>query len=208
MLPIFSAGVSRYAKLARCDWGLTEGITYPWLKLVTYGLSMMMLKSLYLTLTISVTLILFMLFYKRKTWWKHLRAIGLVPKDASWRPPSMHCLLSFTLTTFFILWPLSPAASSVSWYWSCFVCSELAYEIYSGVGLSTYVYCVVSYRVIVAPYVRSVGHVFAYLYTLDDDLERPMVYETSLLPKVFPYYNLRTIVFVYLRLSPRVCPLF
>ncbi len=49
-----------------------------------------------------------------------------------------------------------------------------------------YVYCVVCYRVIVAPYVSSVGHVFAYLYTLDDDSECPMDYETSLLPKVFP----------------------
>ncbi len=38
----------------------------------------------------------------------------------------------------------------------------------------------------VAPYVRSVGHVFAYLYTLDDYSERPMDYETSLLPNVFP----------------------
>ncbi len=37
-----------------------------------------------------------------------------------------------------------------------------------------YVHCVVCYRVIAAPYVRSVGHVFAYLYTLDDDSERPM----------------------------------
>ncbi len=44
-----------------------------------------------------------------------------------------------------------------------------------------YVYCVVCYRVIAAPYVRSVGHVFAYLYTLDDNLERPM----DLLPKDF-----------------------
>ncbi len=35
-------------------------------------------------------------------------------------------------------------------------------------------------------YVRSVGHVFEYLYTLDDDSERPMDYETSLLPKVLP----------------------
>ncbi len=56
------------------------------------------------------------------------------------------------------------------------VCSGLAYEIYSGGGTSTYVYCVVCYRVIVAPYVRSVGHVFAYLYTLDNDSERPMDY--------------------------------
>ncbi len=46
--------------------------------------------------------------------------------------------------------------------------------------------CVVRYCVIAAPYVRSVGHVFAYLYTLDDDLERPRDYVTSLLPKVFP----------------------
>ncbi len=44
----------------------------------------------------------------------------------------------------------------------------------------------VYYHVIVAPYVRSVGHVFAYLYTLDDDSERPMDNETSLHPKVFP----------------------
>ncbi len=49
-----------------------------------------------------------------------------------------------------------------------------------------YVYCMVCYRVIAAPYVRSVGHVFAYLYTLDDDSERPMDYETSLLPNIFP----------------------
>ncbi len=83
---------------------------------------------------------------------------------SSWRPPSMHCLLSFIFFTFFILWPLSPAASSVSWYWSSLVCSGLAYEMYSGVGPSTYVYCVVCYCVIVALYVRSVGHVFAYLY--------------------------------------------
>ncbi len=53
-----------------------------------------------------------------------------------------------------------------------------------------YIYCVVRYRVIVAPYVRSVGHVFAYRYTLDDDSECPMDYETSLLPKwVSSEYN-------------------
>ncbi len=54
-----------------------------------------------------------------------------------------------------------------------------------------YVYCVVCYRVIAASYVRRVGHVFAYLYTLDDDLECPMDYETSLLPKVFPQRHAR-----------------
>ncbi len=49
----------------------------------------------------------------------------------------------------------------------------------------TYIYCVVCYRVIVAPYVRSVGHVFAYL---KDDSERPMDYETFLLPKDCPLH--------------------
>ncbi len=49
-----------------------------------------------------------------------------------------------------------------------------------------YVYCAVCYRVILAHYVRSVGHVFACLYTLDDDSEGPMDYDTSLLPMVFP----------------------
>ncbi len=49
-----------------------------------------------------------------------------------------------------------------------------------------YVYCVVCSRVIAAPQVRNVGHVFAYLYTLDDDSERAMGYETSFLPKVVP----------------------
>ncbi len=39
----------------------------------------------------------------------------------------------------------------------------------------------VCYCVIEAPYVRS-GHVFANFYTLDDDSERPMDYDTSLLP--------------------------
>ncbi len=43
----------------------------------------------------------------------------------------------------------------------------------------------VCYRVIVASYVRSVGHVFAYFYIMDDDSECPMDYETSLLPNFF-----------------------
>ncbi len=52
-----------------------------------------------------------------------------------------------------------------------------------------YVYYVVCYRVIIAPYVRSVAHVCAYLYTHGDVSERPKHYETSLLPKVFPRYK-------------------
>ncbi len=137
----------------------------------------------------------YVLFYKRNTWWKHLSGFRLVPMDtacwviwgegietpystgSSWKPPSMQCLLSFSFVTFFILWLLSPAASSDSWYRSCFVCSVLAYEIYSGDGPFTYVYCVVCYRVIAAAYVRRVNHIFAYLYTLDDDSECPFDYQ-------------------------------
>ncbi len=45
----------------------------------------------------------------------------------------------------------------------------------------------VYYHVIAAQHIYvSVSHVFAYLYTLDDNSECPMDYETSLLPKVFP----------------------
>ncbi len=145
-----------------------------------------------------------MLFYKRSTWWKHLSGIVLVPMDAacwvswgegmetpystgsSWRPPSTHCLLSFIFVIFLILCPLSPAASSFSWYWCYLVCSGLAYEIYSGGDSSMYVCYVICYRVIVTSYVRSVGHVFAYLYTLDDDSECPLNYENSWHPKVCP----------------------
>ncbi len=49
------------------------------------------------------------------------------------------------------------------------------------VALCTYI--VICYCMIAAPCVRSVGCVFVYLYTLDDNSERPMNYETSLLPK-------------------------
>ncbi len=40
--------------------------------------------------------------------------------------------------------------------WFYTVCSGLTYEIYSGGGPSTYIYCVVCYCVMSAPYVRSV----------------------------------------------------
>ncbi len=84
---------------------------------------------------------------------------------------SFHCLPSFTVVTFMIQWPLSLAASCVYWCQSCFVCSGFTCEIYSGSGPITYMNCVVGYRVIAAPCVRSIGCVFAHLYTLVDDLE-------------------------------------
>ncbi len=111
--------------------------------------------------------------------------------------PCIALILSFTFVTFLILWPFSPAASSVSWYQSCHVCSGLAYKMYSGGGPSLYVYCVVCYRVIVAPYVRSIGCVFAYPFILDDNSERPMDYETSLLPKVFPLIVSNQVLFTF-----------
>ncbi len=45
---------------------LTQAFTYPWLKLVTYDLSVMMLKSLKLSLTISLTLILFVCYFTKE----------------------------------------------------------------------------------------------------------------------------------------------
>ncbi len=69
--------------------------------------------------------------------------------------------------------------------------SGLTYEIINIPSLTTYVYCMVCYCVIAAPYVRSVGHVFAHRYPLDADSEYPMDYELHLLPKVFPSSNHR-----------------
>ncbi len=48
------------------------------------------------------------------------------------------------------------------------LCAGLIYKISSGGGHSIYIYCVVSYHVIAAPCVRSVGCAFALLYTLVD----------------------------------------
>ncbi len=159
---------------------LTHTITHPLVKLVTYGLSVMILNSLNFCISNSV----YMLF-----WPNGCRLLSdLMGRHRNiLLDTSLHALLTFiNFCYLFILWPLSRAASTFSWYRSCIVCSGLAYEIYSGGSPFTYVYCVVCYCVIAAPYVRSVGRVFKYIYTLDDDLERPMDHETSLLPKVFP----------------------
>ncbi len=65
--------------------------------------------------------------------------------------------------------------------------NSLDYEIYSGRVPSTYVYCVVCYRVIDSPISRMCCHVFTHCYTLDDDSERPMDYELSIPLKGFPH---------------------
>ncbi len=51
---------------------------------------------------------------------------------------------------------------------------------------SIYVYCIVRYCVTAAPYVGSVGCVFAHLYILVDDLEHHWT-ELSLRPKVVSF---------------------
>ncbi len=96
-----------------------------------------------------------MLFYKRSTRWKHLRGNGLVPMDRCCLidtilnrfilENSCHALLTFIYFCYFlILWPLSHAASNVSRYCYCFVCSGLHIE-YTGevVPLCTYIVRVV-----------------------------------------------------------------
>ncbi len=103
---------------------------------------------------------------------------------------SFHCLLSITFVAFSIHWPLSPspAASSVSWCWSCFVCSGLTYEIYIGGGPSIYIYY------------KWCCPVLIHHYTLYDNLEHPMDYKLSLLPNVFPYLTLSYLTLPYLTL--------
>ncbi len=44
----------------------------------------------------------------------------------------------------------------------------------------------------IAQLTRSVGHIFAYLYTLDDDSERPMDYETFI--DVFPQKGMCSLI--------------
>ncbi len=130
-----------------------------------------------------------MLFYKRSTWWKHLRVIGLVPVDvACWvigeegiKTPystgsSFYFLLSVAFATFLNHWPLSSAASSISWCWSCFLYSGLTYEIYSGNGAPVYIYCMICYRVVVAPYVKGVAWSVQAITLLMTDSECSMDY--------------------------------
>ncbi len=48
------------------DFSTNKTTTFPWLKLVTFGLSVMMLKSLKLSLTISLTLILYICYFTKE----------------------------------------------------------------------------------------------------------------------------------------------
>ncbi len=142
----------------------------------------------------------YMLFYKRSTWWKHLRVIGLVPMDAtcwvsweegiktlystdsSWRPPSMLTFIYFCYL--FLFFGLCLLLLLVSLDIDPVL---LVLELHMKYTVELYV-CIVCGLLSCDSnlYVRSVGHVFAYLYTFDDDLECPMDYETSLLLNVFP----------------------
>ncbi len=79
----------------------------------------------------------------------------------------------FTLLTFFHFCYRFYSLAFLSYYFQCllmsilfFICG-LAYEIYSGGGPSMYIYCVVYYHVIAAPYVRSI--VMSLHYTLREE---------------------------------------
>ncbi len=56
---------------------LTRVIKYPWLKLVTFGMIVRILKSLEFNHLCNMNDV-HMLFYKRSIGWKHLRCIGLI----------------------------------------------------------------------------------------------------------------------------------
>ncbi len=129
-----------------CNIHLTNGVhlvaTILWtilLKLVTFGLSVTMLKSLKLWYCLYVILQTKEKRYMMETyegqlmppveWVKEKASNSILNRLLLYT--SFHCLLSFTFVTFFIYWCLSSAASSVSWCWTCFVCSTLTYEIYT-----------------------------------------------------------------------------
>ncbi len=114
-----------------------------------------------------------MLFYKRRTWWKHLRCIGLDPMDAttcwqswgegittlystgsSWRPLSIAYFHSVVLPFWFIslylvLFLVSPDDHPVLFVLDLHMKYTVEVVLYIE-------YCVVCYHVIAAPYVTSV----------------------------------------------------
>ncbi len=83
---------------------------------------------------------------------------------------SFHCLLSFTVFTFLVDWPLSPIASSVSSCQSCLLVLDLniqwrwSYYVFILTGLLSCDSCHIC---------KKYSHVFANPYPLDDDLEHP-----------------------------------
>ncbi len=57
----------------------------PWLQLVTFDISVMILKSVGLTLTISVSpIFLYAILWKNHKMEAHLRSIGIFPTDVAW----------------------------------------------------------------------------------------------------------------------------
>ncbi len=139
---------------------LTQAITYPWLKLVIFSIiTVIMLKTLLLSLTVSRTPILFTFtyilicfFFKMSTWQKHIEQalsysqwmmpVEWVEKKALERHIQQVSHEDHFLLLIFVQRPLPPAGSCVYWYQLCFRCCGIAYEIYSGGG---HIYYVVSY---------------------------------------------------------------
>ncbi len=164
---------------------LTRVIKYPWLKLVTFGMIVRILKSLEFNHLCNMNDV-HMLFYKRSIGWKHLRCIGLISQmDCTcWGELRKRhqnsvlnrfcCLKTSPLLTFINFSYFFYSLGVVfCWFFMCLLMSALFFvcsHIYSRGGPSTYVYCVVCYHMIAAPCVRSGGCVF---FTLDVDSEHP-----------------------------------
>ncbi len=129
--------------------------------------------------------------------------LGLVDLKASkfhtQQVPSEDLFLSLIFIHFcylLIQWHLSPAGSSLSWCQYCFVCSGLAYEIYSGGGPSMYVYFVVCYSVIAAPMCNKCWLCLCKPLHSCWRFWTPLDYELSLLLKWFPWDIYILVVFV------------
>ncbi len=110
----------------------------------------------------------YMLFYKRSSWWKHLRGIGLVPIDATWRTFSItyfHSLLTPFLFIGLCL-PLLLVYLDVDP-----VCFNYIYTV-DVVPLHMYIV----WFVIVWKYVRNDVESLHTWYNLDDESEHTMDY--------------------------------
>ncbi len=108
---------------------------------------------------------------------------------SSWRLLSMHCLLLFTFVTFWILWPLSPAASSVSWYRSCLVLFwTYIWNIQWRWCLHVSILCgLLLYDS--SPICKKWWAYLCIPLNSDDSSECPMDYEISLVPNVFCFLH-------------------
>ncbi len=133
--------------------------------MVIFGLSVMMLKSLRLSLTISVTLILFICYLAKEA------HNATFKRELGCSPPSIAYFHSLLLPFLVIGLCLPLLIVSPDVHPVLFI---LDIHMNTGGGPSTYIYCVVCYHTIAAPYVRSIV-ISLHTVTLDN-WECPMHY--------------------------------